>query len=277
MNHVNFFTHIIEKDDYITGNKFIEACENLDITFAKMDYVFEGFDDVSKRNGNQVFVTHQSDYSLQQKLYEKIPSNVKTWFAENCEIPPGDPRVVGIPNGLNNLTLVSNRTSKWGRYSSSFGHICDFHQDLHSQNERDKSWRNLCYMNFSHSTCFDERMSLYDSMKNMSWITSKNGITHSEFAEDVYHHPFTLSPKGNGYDCVRTWESIYLRSIPVVKRCTAMLHFEDLPIVLVEDWAQVTESFLLNKLEEFRSRNFDMSKAKMSYWREVLRRAKENV
>ena len=277
MRYVDFFSHVIEKDDYITGNKFIEACEDLDITFAKMDYVFEGFEDVSNKDGKQVFVTHQSDYSLQQKLYEKIPDNVKIWFAENCEIPPGESRAVGIPNGLNNLTLVSNRTSKGGSYSSSFGHICDFHQDLYSQNEKEKSWRNLCYMNFSPSTCFDERTSLYESMKSMSWVTNKTGISHIEFAEDVYHHPFTLSPKGNGYDCVRTWEAIYLRSIPVIKRCTVMQHFEELPIVFVDDWSQVTESFLLDKLEDFRSRKFDMSKAKMSYWTEALRSAKKNV
>jgi hypothetical protein len=277
MSKVDFFSHIIEKDDYITGNKFIEACEELDISFAKMDYVFEGFEEVSNRGGSQVFVTHQSDYSLQQNLYEKIPHNVKFWFAENCEIPPGEARVLGIPNGLNNLALVSNRTSRWGKYSSSFGHICDFHQDLYKQNEKDKKWRNLCYMNFSPSTCFDERTQLYESAKNMSWVTNKTGISHSEFAEDVYHHPFVLSPKGNGYDCVRTWESLYLRSIPVVKRCTAMQHFEDLPVVLVDDWSQVTESFLIVKLEEFKSRKFNMSKAKMSYWHETLKKAKEDV
>ena len=56
-----------------------------------------------------------------------------------------------------------------------------------------------------------------------------------------------------------------------------MQHFEELPIVFVDDWSQVTESFLLDKLEDFRSRKFDMSKAKMSYWTEALRSAKKNV
>lgn len=276
MRHVDFFTYVIEKDNYVTGNKFIEACEDLDITFAKMDYVFEGFNDVSKKEGRHVFVTHQSDYSLHQKLYENLPSNVKIWFAENCEIPPGDSRVVGIPNGLNNLTLVSNKTSKWGRYSSSFGHICDFHQDLFSQNEKEKSWRNLCYMNFTPSTCWEERSSLLKIMKGKSWVTEKTGTSHLEFSDDVYHHPFILSPKGNGYDCVRTWESLYLRSIPVIKRCAVMEHFEELPILLIDDWSQISESFLLKKLEEYKERKFDMSKATMAYWRDVLRRAKES-
>lgn len=274
MSEVYFFSHVIEKNDYITGNKFIEACDDLDISFAKMDYVLEGFEEVLKRPGDQIFVTHQSDYSLYQKLYDTRPKNLKKWFAQNCEISPSDPSAVGIPIGLNNLDLVNNKTSRWGKYSSSWRHICDFHQDLFAMNEKEKVWRNLCYMNFSPATSRDERTKVYERMSNKSWVTNKSGISHSEFADDVYHHPFTLSPRGNGYDCHRTWEALYLRSIPVMKRCTAMEHFEDLPIVLVDDWNQVTEKFLVNKLEEFKTRNFNMSKAKMSYWIEFLRISK---
>jgi hypothetical protein len=277
MKDVFFFDHVIEKLDYITGNKFIEACEEIDVSFAKMDYVFDGFDEVSKRPGSQVFVTHQSDFALSESLYSKKPNNLSKWFAENCDIPPGNDRVVGIPNGLNNLQLVVNRTSKNGMYSSAFGHICDFHQDLYIQNEKGKQWKNLCYMNFTPATCWAERTHVINLMRGKSWITERTGTTHLEFAEAVYHHPFTLSPRGNGYDCVRTWESLYLRSIPIIKRCNAMEHFEDLPILLVDEWEQVDESFLLGKLEEYKSRKFDMSKATMSYWREALRRAKEDV
>jgi hypothetical protein len=270
MSKVDFFSHVIEKDDYITGNKFIEACEELDISFAKMDYVLEGFEDIANRLGDQVFVTHQSDNSLQYNLYENRPKNIKAWLSQNCEISPSN-NVFGIPIGINNLTPVINKTSKWGKYSSSWGHICDFHQDLFIMNEKDKSFRNLCYMNFNPSNYLSERTHLYDKMKNMSWVTNKTSVSHSEFAEDAYHHPFILSPRGNGFDCVRTWESLYLRSIPIIKRCVAMEHFEDLPILLVDDWDQITESFLINKLDEIKIKNFDMSKAKMSYWKDLLR------
>ena len=107
MKDVSFFDFVIEKDEYITGNKFVEACEDLNICFAKMDYVFDEIKEVSKRPGKQVFVTHQSDYSLNQSLYASIPHNVSKWFAENCEIPHGDDRVTGIPNGLAACTAAS--------------------------------------------------------------------------------------------------------------------------------------------------------------------------
>ncbi len=272
-----FFNYVIKKDDYITGNKFIEACEELDIVFAKTDYVLDGLKEAEERNGKQIFVTHQSDYCISEKLYDTRPNNISFWFAENCDIPPGKTSAIGIPNGLNNLEFVVNKTSKNGKYSSSFGHICDFHQDLYMQNEKQKNWTNLCYMNFTPTTSPKERNEVLDLFKNKKWITYKTGTSHLDFASDVYNHPFTLSPRGNGFDCVRTWEAIYLRSIPIIKRCNAMEHFEDLPILLIDDWSSITEDFLINKLEQFKNRKFDMSKATMSHWRDVLRSAKENV
>lgn len=62
---------------------------------------------------------------------------------------------------------------------------------------------------------------------------------------------FTLSPSGFSPDCHRTWEAIALGSVPIVKRTrqTAAL-FNDLPVLQVDSWAQVTRAFLVRWLEE---------------------------
>lgn len=271
---VNFFDHVIEKKDYITGNGFIEACHQLDITFSNIDYVSEGFREISQRPGDQIFVTHQSDFSATSELYSQMPQNIKIWFAQNCEELPKNSKAIGIPIGLNNLTVLSNATSKFGKYSSGFGHITDYHQNLYVQNEKTKTWQNLCYANFSTRTFSSERAPLWDWSNKLDWITQRSSTSHLEFANDVYNHPFVLSPRGNGYDCVRTWEAIYLRSIPIVKKSVPMSHFGELPILFIDDWNQITEEFLLDKLDEFKCKKFDMSKAKMSYWKTLLRELK---
>lgn len=51
---------------------------------------------------------------------------------------------------------------------------------------------------------------------------------------------FVLSPAGNGPDCHRTWEAIYLGAIPVVKRGTVSPSLVDeLPVLQVDDWDEL--------------------------------------
>lgn len=48
---------------------------------------------------------------------------------------------------------------------------------------------------------------------------------------------FVISPPGNGFDCHRTWEAIYLGCVPVVLRSALADEFvSNLPILAVEDW-----------------------------------------
>lgn len=263
----------IPENEYITGNKFIEICEKYKITFAKTDFVFDGLSELRQvKQSPKAFVTHQSDFSITEEHKKHLPADT-VWFAENCEVV-GDPNIIGIPNGLNNMNFVINKTSKDGRYSSCFSHLADFHRDLSIQHENKRQVNNLVYMNFTADTFASERTEVFNLFSDKRFVTKKSKISHQEFAKDVYNHPFTLSPRGNGYDCVRTWEAIYLGSIPIIKINNVMSHFKELPILFVGDWKDVNESFLEEKINEFSKKDFDLSKAKISYWDSVLEKFK---
>ena len=81
---------------------------------------------------------------------------------------------------------------------------------------------------------------------------------------------FCVSPHGNGYDCHRTWETLCLGSIPIVK--APMFHelFEGLPILNVNEWTDVTEELLKNTLASFKRRHeqhgFNYDKLKLCFW-----------
>jgi len=62
---------------------------------------------------------------------------------------------------------------------------------------------------------------------------------HGEFA-------FELSPHGNGLDCFRTWEALALGCIPIVKTSPLdrLYREHDFPVVVVDSWADVTETNL---------------------------------
>jgi len=62
---------------------------------------------------------------------------------------------------------------------------------------------------------------------------------------------FEASPRGNGIDCHRTWEALFLRSIPIVPRSSIDPVFEGLPVALIDDWSEVTPERLAAWRDDF--------------------------
>ena len=57
-------------------------------------------------------------------------------------------------------------------------------------------------------------------------------------------YAFSISPHGRGLDCHRTWEDLVLGCIVIVKTSPLDLLYEGLPVVIVQDWNEVTEENL---------------------------------
>jgi hypothetical protein len=77
-----------------------------------------------------------------------------------------------------------------------------------------------------------------------------------------------LSPAGGGIDCHRTWEAVLLGCIPIVKRFNVPHDkvYDDLPILVVDNWSDITQQLLYNTIREFKNKNFNYDKLKLSYW-----------
>lgn len=57
-------------------------------------------------------------------------------------------------------------------------------------------------------------------------------------------YAFVVSPHGNGLDCHRTWESLALGNIVIVKRSPLDPLYEGLPVAIVDHWSQITAESL---------------------------------
>ncbi len=77
---------------------------------------------------------------------------------------------------------------------------------------------------------------------------------------------FTLSPAGAGLDCHRTWEALLLGSIPVVLRTPHDDLFARLPVVIVDDWSEVTPTRLRSELDRIANNSFDFSQLELGFW-----------
>jgi hypothetical protein len=139
-------------------------------------------------------------------------------------------------------------------------------------------------LNFRPRT--EERQQLVKRFSNISWTViedpsyikyMKQGeektsglVLHERFLLDVAQYRYAISPKGNGLDCHRTWELLAIGVIPVMLHSNLDAMFQDLPILLVHDWGEVTLDKLDSHWKEYGeafARSKDIPKAvTMTYW-----------
>ena len=87
-----------------------------------------------------------------------------------------------------------------------------------------------------------------------------------------------LCPRGNGLDTHRSWETLYLGRIPVVKSSAMDAVFDELPVILVNNWENMTLSSLEDAHEKIRkgmARNaYNPQRLNLSYYAcEILKTA----
>ena len=82
---------------------------------------------------------------------------------------------------------------------------------------------------------------------------------------------FVVSPFGNGYDCHRTWEALVLNCYPIVKTSPLDILYLNLPVLIVNNWADVTLELLNQTIKQFRERTFDLSKLTLNYWINMIK------
>lgn len=258
----NFFEHEIGYDEYITGNKFIDISNNLDIKFCKTDYLQN-----YTKEKFRVFITHNSDYHINKERYIQGPRYDK-WFCQNKDYE--DENLIGIPIGLENTIPVINDKSLNGIFSSNPNNALQKALFIDSLSKKCIDKENFVYLNFSINTNIKERKPVYDKFIDENWTTNKSGLSWQEYYWDLATHKFAISPPGNGVDCHRVWECLYLRTLPIVIDSIHMREFKELPIIIVKNWDEITYNFLEEKYEEFQNKHFDLSKMKISYWRKII-------
>jgi hypothetical protein len=202
------------------------------------------------KNINEVFVliTHNGDINIELP----VPDNVLCWWTQN--VNSTNARMQSLPIGLEN--------DRWfkeiGKKEKMLAKLQEPHKNL-----------GLVYMNFNVHTNMEKRMEPYRLFKDKSWVTLKMGINgqgFDEYIDNVYNHKFVLCPEGNGMDTHRTWETLYMGSIPIEKRNLNNRFYTDLPICFVDDWRQVTEKFLEEEYTRIKSLIWNHSKLEFGYW-----------
>jgi hypothetical protein len=69
----------------------------------------------------------------------------------------------------------------------------------------------------------------------------------------------------------REWETLYMGNIPIMKRDLNMIHYEGkLPILLVNDWKDVTEDFLNLQYDLIKAKQWNEEMLTFTYWKNKI-------
>ncbi len=229
-----------------------------DIVFVKTDKLGSFFNQIHPHIQHQyILISHNADHAAPGEFESYLQDKkILKWFGQNPTIMHHS-KFVPIPIGIAN------------RYVGDHGNVNNF-KDFALGTISEKSC--LLGYNFEPGSNRTERGPVHDMFFNRSYVKNLLGWPHRQYLKRMSEAQFILSPRGNGLDCHRTWEAFIVGSIPVMKSSMLDELLEGLPVLIVDDWAQINEQFLKVSYQEI-SQRFDLihlQKLTYAYWKELL-------
>lgn len=267
-------------EDYICGLKFrneipstivdenvviMQGSENskYSIVYAHTHNAHRAFDFINYDTSVEcVLITHNSDGEVRDENLREfdadarlLPPNVVKWYAQNVAVDLEKyPQIVPIPIGLEN------------RYCFPYDKAQILFESLA---EKVRATDKLFYANFNPNTHY-QRHPLACELSfdvRVKLDLHGNGHDYQDFVRNVRQHTYTISPRGNGLDCHRTWEALYLNSIPVTCGAKSLLSM-GAPIVNLDNWSQLSElTEDRGTARKFMPKNLNFHALSFDYWK----------
>jgi len=187
------------------------------------------------------------------------------WFTQNCTIKHS--KISPIPIGMDYHTFSRNISIPYQEeiISNIASNSIPFYERAL-----------LCYGNFHFSMdgkyYSSDRYDCFNNVNKNLVHYEPCMINRESTWKNQSNFSFVLCPAGGGYDCHRTWEALILGCIPIIKKFHIPLEeiYEDLPILLVNNWNDITPELLQNTITNFKNRKFNMDKLTLQYWKDKI-------
>jgi hypothetical protein len=167
------------------------------------------------------------------------------WFSQNLDAAArAHPKLQVLPIGLDFHT-VSNGP-RWGHEQATPAQQEAELEALRSQMPPNEERLRLAHADFHFNkrkdqVWGDDRESVQRALENNpSAVFQDKKLKRIDLWREKTRYAFVVSPHGNGLDCHRTWESLVLGNIVIVKRSSLDALYEGLPVVIVEDWREIS-------------------------------------
>jgi hypothetical protein len=187
------------------------------------------------------------------------------WYSQNLVISPAVcPKMRHLPIGLD-YHFLSSTSSLWGTKSppleqekmlkTIIGTTVPFWERLP-----------LIYSTFHFEIARGDRKEALSKIPSELIYYEPKIVLRMDTFKTQTKYAFVASPHGGGLDCHRTWEALCLGCIPIIRSSPINELFEGLPVLIVNDWMDITRELLHNTIVEYKAREFNMEKLKLKYW-----------
>jgi hypothetical protein len=140
---------------------------------------------------------------------------------------------------------------------------------------KNESRKNRILFGFNIQSNIEERTKAFAALSQSKVADHVHGWpVPMRYLETVRSYAFVASPRGNGEDCIRTWEAMQVGTVPIVQRSAGIESFKDLglPMLIIDSWDEIAG---ISEYELREKYDLIMSSARqealiMDYWQNLI-------
>ena len=249
-----------------------------DILYIKTDAIYNFSKILDTIDKKFILVTGCSDYTIPYDIfhdYNEFISFIENkkiikWFVQNCVYKHD--KIINLPIGLDYHTL-NKEEMWWGDKKYPIQQECDL-IDIKNISKPFYERNILIYSNchfLTHTKFGNDRINAINTIPKELINIENTRIKRNMTWKNQINYAFVLSPHGNGLDCHRTWESLVLGCIPIVKSSPIDMLYQDLPVLIINDWKEINKQLLIDTITIFKNKKFNFEKLTLKYWLEKMK------
>ncbi len=203
------------------------------------------------------------DRVLEKHLKYLNDEKIIAWFTIH-PYKKTHPKLTPIPLGIYQKTEHYRKRSK---FTKLFAQL------------RQQPKEKLLYMNFRGGITPPiraDRDVVHALFIDKSFCYKAGNKSFANYMKEMAQFKFVLSPSGTAPDTYRTWEALLAGSIPIVKTSHLDELYANLPILIVQEWEDVTQEFLEQKYAEITSRKYAIERLHIDYWWDKIEDARRS-
>lgn len=211
--------------------------------------------------------------------------NIIHIFAQNCDYSGKSSKLSHLPIGVDYHSIAYSKKSYRGEKGSPSSQEAALKKILKELqptylrkkrafvdfqlNDSMKKGKAKRYLQFG-----EDRTSIFKQILKSGLIDYGKPMSRSDLWKKKGQYAFSVSPHGNGLDCHRTWEDLILGCIVIVKTSPLDPLYEGLPVVIINDWSEITKENMelwLNLYGDAFSNPSYREKLTNAYWLHKIR------
>ena len=281
LNYIKKFL-ILSSKPYVSGDSFKKISDHIfdesekikisdikenDLLFVQTEYL-QSFIEKYLPNINNYFIllTHNSSMTINENHLKMVGNKEFKWFASNLNISIlKDKRIEVLPLG------IKNRNNMVGAKLNTFSF-----EVPHHDNKKNKIYSSINILKNK------DRVNVLRISKECKIVDSKNYANHKRYIKDLSSYKYNICPPGEGLDTSRFWESLIVKTIPVVKKSDFIenLNRFNIPMLILENWEElydISENDLSSLYETYYTQLKENDFVKLEFWQDLINQSKLKI